>query len=81
MRGRRGRGPCPPGAQVLSDGDIPHSFLHLLSLPPAFLSSALIPAPVILGDAPGSIFAQCCSNRVLFSILDLRGALLYVLRG
>lgn len=59
----------------------PIAFSTCSVLPPAFLSSALIPAPVILGDAPGSIFAQFRSNRVLFSILDLRGALLYVLRG
>lgn len=44
MQGRGERGACPPGAQPLSDGDIPSSFLHLLGLPPTLPSSALMPS-------------------------------------
>lgn len=43
MWGRGGRGACPPGAQPLSDGDGPRSFLHLLGLPPALPSSVRLP--------------------------------------
>lgn len=32
------KGSLSPRAQLLPDGNIPHSFLHLLSLPPAFTS-------------------------------------------
>lgn len=32
------KGSLSPRAQLLPDGDIPHSFLRLLSLPPAFTS-------------------------------------------